>query len=35
VARLREKYGFHVRPWDEMKRPVLPVAQLRLDLGRA
>ena len=33
VARLRQKYGFHVRPWDEMKRPVLPVAQLSLDLG--
>ena len=32
VARLRQKYGFHVRPWDEMKRPVLPQAQLRLDL---
>jgi DNA repair photolyase len=32
VARLRAKYGFHVRPWDEMKRPVLPVAQLRLNL---
>jgi DNA repair photolyase len=35
VARLRQKYGFHVRPWDEMKRPVLPVAQLRLDLDGA
>ena len=33
VARLRQKYGFHVRPWDEMKRPVLPVAQLSLDLN--
>lgn len=33
VARLRQKYGFHVRPWDEMKRPVLPAAQLSLDLS--
>jgi DNA repair photolyase len=33
VVRLRQKYGFHVRPWDEMKRPVLPVAQLSLDLN--
>jgi len=33
VARLRQKYGFNVRPWDEMKRPVLPVAQLSLDLS--
>jgi len=35
VARLRQKYGFHVRPWDEMKRPVLPVAQMSLDLNGA
>ena len=36
VARLREKYGFDVRPWDEMKRPVnRRVTQLRLDLGAA
>src|SRR5437867_12184760 len=33
VRRLRQKYGFDVRPWDEMKRPVSPVAQLRLDLA--
>jgi len=35
VFRLRTKYGFDVRPWDEMKRPVLPVAQMRLNLGAA
>jgi hypothetical protein len=33
VLRLRQKYGFDVRPWDEMKRPMSPVAQLRLDLA--
>jgi len=33
VARLRLKYGLHVRPWDEMKRPVLPVAQYSLNLS--
>src|SRR5499425_159100 len=32
VARLRVKHGFNVRPWDEMKRPVLPVAQMKLNL---
>jgi len=33
VRRLREKYGFDVRPWDEMKRPVGRVSQLKLELG--
>lgn len=34
VARLRQRYGFHVRPWDEMKRPVNHrVGQLKLDLS--
>jgi DNA repair photolyase len=33
VLRLRQKYGFDVRPWDEMKRPVGPQTQLSLDLG--
>jgi DNA repair photolyase len=33
VARLRQKYGFDIRPWDEMKRPVRQVAQLSLDLN--
>jgi DNA repair photolyase len=32
VARLRQKYGFDIRPWDEMKRPVGQLAQLRLNL---
>jgi len=35
VARLRAKHGFNVRPWDEMKRPVLPVAQMKLNLDGA
>jgi len=33
VLRLRQKYGFDVRPWDEMKRPVGRQMQLSLDLG--
>lgn len=33
VARLRQKYGFDIRPWDEMKRPVRQMAQLSLDLN--
>ena len=33
VLRLRHKYGFDVRPWDEMKRPVGRQMQLSLDLG--
>jgi DNA repair photolyase len=33
VLRLRQKYGFDVRPWDEMKRPVGRQMQLLLDLG--
>ena len=32
VLRLRAKYGFDVRPWDEMKKPVSPVMQMRLEL---
>src|SRR5579859_5943281 len=32
VLQLRQKYGFDVRPWDEMKRPVSPVAQMKLNL---
>ncbi len=33
VLRLRAKYGFDVRPWDEMKKPVSPVMQMRLELS--
>jgi len=33
VRRLRQKYGFDVRPWDEMKKPVSSVAQMKFDLG--
>ncbi len=33
VLRLRQKYGFDIRPWDEMKRPVGRVAQLSLDFN--
>ena len=33
VLRMRAKYGFDVRPWDEMKKPVSPVLQMRLELS--
>jgi DNA repair photolyase len=33
VLRLRAKYGFDVRPWDEMKKPVSSVLQMKLQLS--